>query len=128
MLVHSNDVKKYTCMSYVECGLSEEHLYCLFDLGQSTVFQSCRSGSFWVQPVLSKDQCVLLKHNSLMPVRLVPATPQSPDNHSTTESLRSLHFYRKVAGEKPIFRYLWLQACVVFHVIGEGTDTARVCL
>ena len=28
---------------------------------QSTIFQLCRDGSSWVEPVLSKDKCVLLK-------------------------------------------------------------------
>ena len=36
----------------------------LFDLIlniPSTIFQLCRDGSSWVEPVLSKDECVLLK-------------------------------------------------------------------
>ena len=28
---------------------------------QSTIFQLCQDGSFWVEPVLDKDKCVLLK-------------------------------------------------------------------
>ena len=32
-----------------------------FFTSQSTVFQLCRDGSSWVEPVLSKDKCVLLK-------------------------------------------------------------------
>ena len=30
-------------------------------MSQSTVFQLCLDGSSWVEPVLSKDKCVLLK-------------------------------------------------------------------
>ena len=33
----------------------------LFFTSQSTIFQLCRDESSWVEPVLSKDQCVLLK-------------------------------------------------------------------
>ena len=38
-------------------------LFCLilFLTLQSTVFQLCRDGSSWVDPVLSNDYCVLLK-------------------------------------------------------------------
>ena len=39
--------------------------FCLFDLilyiPESTIFQLCWDGSFWVEPVLSKDKYVLLK-------------------------------------------------------------------
>ena len=43
-----------------------------------------------VEPVLSKDKCVLLKdHNAVTPVRLKPAAPWSRVKHSTTEALRS---------------------------------------
>ena len=37
---------------------------CLFNLilyVPSTIFQLCRDGSSWVEPVLSYDECVLLK-------------------------------------------------------------------
>ena len=33
----------------------------LFFTPQSTIFQLCRYRSSWVEPVLSKDKCVLLK-------------------------------------------------------------------
>ena len=33
-------------------------------MSQSTIFQLCRDGSFWVEPVLSSDQYVLLKDTS----------------------------------------------------------------
>ena len=37
-----------------------------------------RDGSSWVEPVLSQDQCVLLKdHNAVTPVRLEPAALRS---------------------------------------------------
>ena len=40
----------------------------------STIVQLCRDGSSWVEPVVSKDTCVLLKdHNAVTPVRLEPA-------------------------------------------------------
>ena len=58
----------------------------------STVFQLNRDGSFWVEPVLSLDKCVLLKdHNAVTRVRLEPVAPPSRVKHSTTEPLRSLH-------------------------------------
>ena len=66
---------------------------CLFDLifyVPSTIFQFNRDGSSWVEPVLSYDKCVLLKdHNTVTPVRLDPAAPQSQVKHSTIEPLRS---------------------------------------
>ena len=37
--------------------LSPYNLY----VPQSTIYQLCRDGSSWVEPVLSKDKCVLLK-------------------------------------------------------------------
>ena len=62
--------------------------FCLFDLilyAPSTIFQFNRDGSFWVEPVLSWDKCVLLKdHNAVTPVRLEPAAPRSRGKHSTT--------------------------------------------
>ena len=65
----------------------------LFDLilyVPSTIFQLNRDGSSWVEPVLSKDKCVLLKgHNKVTPERLEPAAPRSRVKHSTTEPLSS---------------------------------------
>ena len=43
-------------------------LFCLFDLilyVPPTIFQLCRDGSSWIEPVLSKDYCVLLKDTTL---------------------------------------------------------------
>ena len=63
--------------------------FCLFDLilyVPSTIFQLNRDRSSWVEPVLSKDKCVLLiDHNAVTPVRLEPAAPRSRVKHSTTE-------------------------------------------
>ena len=57
----------------------------------STIFQLNRDGSSWVEPVLSKDKCVLLKdHNAVTRVRLKTVAPRSGVKHSTTEPLRSL--------------------------------------
>ena len=65
----------------------------LFDLilyVPSTFFQLNRDGSSWVEPVLSYDECVLLKdHNAVTPVRFEPMAPRSRVKHSTTEPLRS---------------------------------------
>ena len=64
---------------------------CLFDLIlciPSTIFQLNRDGSSWVEPVLSHDECVLLKdHNAVTLVRLEPSG--SRVKPSTTESLCS---------------------------------------
>ena len=53
----------------------------LFDLilyVPSTIFQFNRDWSSWVEPVLRKDKCVLLKdHNAVTLVRLEPAAPQA---------------------------------------------------
>ena len=53
----------------------------LFDLIlniPSTIFQLNRDGSSWVEPVLSKYKCVLLKdHNPVTLVRLEPAASLS---------------------------------------------------
>ena len=66
----------------------------LFDLilyVPSTIFQLNRDGSSWVEPVLSKDKCVLLKdHNAVTPARLEPTASRSRVKHSSTEPLRSL--------------------------------------
>ena len=65
----------------------------LFDLipyVPSTIFQLNREGYSWVELVLSKDKCVLLKdHNAVMLVRLEPVASLSRVKHSTTEPLRS---------------------------------------
>ena len=62
--------------------------FCLFDLilyVPSTIFQLYRDGSSWVEPVLSFDNCVLLKdHNAVTPVRLEPAALRSRVKHCTT--------------------------------------------
>ena len=54
---------------------------CFFDLilyVPSTIFQLNRTGSSWVEPVLSYDKCVLLKdHNAVTPLRLEPTVPRS---------------------------------------------------
>ena len=65
---------------------------CLFDsLRPLKNLSVMREGSSWVEPVLSKDKCVLLKdHNAVTPVRLEPAALRSRVKHSTTEPLRSL--------------------------------------
>ena len=64
------------------CAYDVESVFiCLFDLilyVPSTIFQINRDGSSWVEPVLSKDKCVLLKdHNALTSVRLKPAASRS---------------------------------------------------
>ena len=73
--------------------LTNHSLFCLFDLilnVPSTIFQLYRDESSWVEPVLSKDKCVLLKdHNAVTLVRLEPAALRSRVKHSTTEPLRS---------------------------------------
>ena len=66
---------------------------CLFDLilyVPLTIFQLNRDRSSLVEPVLSKDKCVLLKdHNTVTPpVRLEPTAPRSRVKHSTIEPLR----------------------------------------
>ena len=64
---------------------------CLILYIPSTIFQLHRDVFSWVEPVLGKDKCVLLKdHNAVTPVRLEPATSLSRVKHSTTEPLRSL--------------------------------------
>ena len=44
-----------------------------------------RDRSSWVDQVLGKDKCGLLKDNTVMPVRLQPAAPWSRVKFSTTE-------------------------------------------
>ena len=71
----------------------------LFDLilyVPSTIFQLNRDGSSWVEPVLSKIKCVLLKdHKVVTPVRIEPAAPPSLVKHSTTEPLPSIKKNKK---------------------------------
>ena len=83
------EVRYLSLMSIVKILLAES----LFDLilyVPSTIFQLYRDGSSWIESVLSKDKCVLLKdHNTVTPVRLEPAALRSRVKHSTTEPLRS---------------------------------------
>ena len=56
----------FTLVNLTLCKLmdSSYFVFCLFDLilyVQSTIYQLIRDGSSWVEPVLSKDKCVLLK-------------------------------------------------------------------
>ena len=62
-----------------------------FFTSQSTIFQLCRDGSFWVEQVSTKQglMCPVQRHNAGTPVRLEPATPLSRVMHSTTEPLHS---------------------------------------
>ena len=71
-----------------------------------------RDGSSWVEPVLSKDKCVLLKdHNPVTPVRLDPAALRSLVKHSTTEPLCShtkglkFQWYWRYEFLRPLFRW-----------------------
>ena len=43
-------------------------------------------GSSWIEQVLLKQglMCLAQGHNTVMPVRLKPATPGTPDKHSNT--------------------------------------------
>ena len=43
------------------CRLGQSFLFDLILYIPVNAFQLCRDGSFWVEPVLSKDNCVLLK-------------------------------------------------------------------
>ena len=57
----------------------------LFDClitSQSTIFQLCQDESSWVDPVLSKDKCVFLKHNTVTPVRLEPGGPSVSSHYA----------------------------------------------
>ena len=58
-----------------------------------------------VEPVLSKDKCILTAdkavdlaqgHNAVTPVRLKPVAPRSQVKHSTTELMRSLGLDQKL--------------------------------
>ena len=63
---------------------------CLILYIPPTILQLNRDGSSWVEPILSKAKCVLLKdHKAVTPVRLEPAAPRSRVKHSTTGPLRS---------------------------------------
>ena len=81
----------YITIFHVSCSYMNKD----FDLilyVPSTIFQLNRDGSSWVEPVLSKDKCVLLKnHNAVTPVRLEPAALRSRVKHFTTEPMWSLH-------------------------------------
>ena len=82
-----------TLMVFLNEFFEKVDFVCLFDLNlyvPSTIFQLYRDGSFWVEPVLMQDKCVLLKdHNTVTPVRLEPAALRYWVKHSTTELLRS---------------------------------------
>ena len=76
------------------CKCVARTLICLFDLilyVPLTIFQLNRDGSYWDEPVLSLNKCVLLKdHNAVTPVRLEPAATRSRVKHATTKPLPSL--------------------------------------
>ena len=68
-----------------------------FFTSQSTIFQLCLGGSSWVEPVLSKDKCVLLKDTTQWHwwglVRLEPGAPglepsTLPLSHCAATSIR----------------------------------------
>ena len=71
-------------------GVTQSCLFVLFDLilyVPSTIFQLNRDGSSWVEPVLSYDECVLLKdYSTVTPMRLEPASPLSGVKQSTTDN------------------------------------------
>ena len=78
------------------------------------IFQLCRDGSSWVEPVLSKDKCVLLKATTQWRRRgSMPRPPWSLVKHSTTDPLCSipqdepvsiikLHCWKNTHNSKPI--------------------------
>ena len=49
--------------------------------------------------------CLAQGHNTVMPVRLQPAAPQSPVKHSTNEPLRSLLYLLKMGLIVPFIRW-----------------------
>ena len=59
----SCDKRCYTWLSMLVSLPLTSLFVCLiwFFTPQSTIFQLCQDGSSWVEPVLSKDQCVLPK-------------------------------------------------------------------
>ena len=88
-------------------------------MSQSTIFQLCLDRSSWVEPVLSKDKCVLHK-DTVTPVRLQPVAPQSRVKHSTTEPLCSLRGFGEIK-IKSLPNWYWssLQnwsGCVFIHI------------
>ena len=99
----------FACWKIVQAFLPAGFLLCLILIftSQSTLFQSCQDGSSWVEPILSRDKCVLLKpqgDNAVLSVRLEPATLRS--QHSTTEPLHSLPavllFQKIISGKQKI--------------------------
>ena len=83
-------------------------MLCLFDMilyVPSTIFQLKRNGSSWVEPVLSKDKCVLLKdHNAVTQVRLEPAA----------SSILCCHIMKYTDGHK---KNATIEFCPVRHVV-----------
>ena len=64
--------KEYSFKTYANCtGFIIMFLLCLilFLKSQSTIFQLCRDGSSWVEPVLSYDYCFTQGHNTVTPER-----------------------------------------------------------
>ena len=95
VLANSVDLDEMPCSAPFHLGLrsfprypfrvKRKHIL-LFDLitSQSTIFQLCQDGSSWVEPVLSKNKCLVQGHNTVTSVRLDPAAPRSRVKHSTT--------------------------------------------
>ena len=59
----ATDTQVTVTPQYIQCTILNLVYFCLigFFTSQSTTFQLCRNRSSWVEPVLSKDKCVLLK-------------------------------------------------------------------
>ena len=76
-LANSEDLDEMPCkiLFHISVACLLQHtcitriFFCLISLftSQSTIFRLCQDGSSWVEPVLSKDKCVLL--NTVTPVR-----------------------------------------------------------
>ena len=64
------------------------HFFYLIIYVPSIIFQLCRDGSSWVEPVV----CLAQGHNAVTPLRLEAVVPRSRVKQSITEQLRSCAF------------------------------------
>ena len=104
-------------------GWSQENIHkwlifdCLFDFllyVPSTIFQLCRDGSSWVEPVLSQDKRVLLKdHNTVTPIG---SNPRPIGLESSTLPLSHCAPYKRW-----IYHYLLLNSKILPSAYSEFT-------
>ena len=91
-------------------------LFCVFDMiftSKSTIFHFCRDESSWVEPVLSNDQCVLLKDTRIDANETRTHNPLSQALHHCDWATVFLT-YNMVTSYDEAYMYMYLGVLHVF--------------